>query len=240
VAPAPARSSSPWHPLAPHATRPAACALVAVARHQQHPNPTRPALPRGRCTRALTEGASGIQVDSVILPDGEQHKNLEVLNMVFTKALEARHDRTTTFLALGGGVIGDMTGFASACYQRGVAFVQVRCSTLWRRAHPCPCPGRTACVVWGEGGGERGGGARICTQASAARPRVRPPGWRGGGERSRLASWGAQARGLPSCPGVAAAFGLAACRRAGAAAQLAQARPPGRRPARPPPPPLTR
>ena len=45
--------------------------------------------------------------------------------MVWDKALECRMDRGTTFLALGGGVIGDMTGFAAACYQRGVYFVQV-------------------------------------------------------------------------------------------------------------------
>ena len=46
--------------------------------------------------------------------------------MVWDKALEVRLDRGTTFLALGGGVIGDMTGFAAACYQRGVHFIQVR------------------------------------------------------------------------------------------------------------------
>ena len=77
------------------------------------------------CIKALTEGGSKLQVDSVILPDGEAFKNLEVLQQVFDKALECRMDRGTTFLALGGGVIGDMTGFAAACYQRGVHFVQV-------------------------------------------------------------------------------------------------------------------
>lgn len=77
------------------------------------------------CIKALTADGSKIQVDSVILPDGEAHKNLETLQQVFDKALECRMDRGTTFLALGGGVIGDMTGFAAACYQRGVHFVQV-------------------------------------------------------------------------------------------------------------------
>lgn len=64
-------------------------------------------------------------MESVILPDGEEFKTMEVLGSVFTKALECRLDRGVTFLALGGGVIGDMTGFAAACYQRGVHFVQV-------------------------------------------------------------------------------------------------------------------
>lgn len=50
---------------------------------------------------------------------------MEVLGKVWDKALECRMDRGTTFVALGGGVIGDMTGFAAACYQRGVHFVQV-------------------------------------------------------------------------------------------------------------------
>lgn len=61
----------------------------------------------------------------MVLPDGEEFKSLEVLTKVFDKALEARLDRKCTFVALGGGVIGDMTGFAAAVYQRGVKFVQV-------------------------------------------------------------------------------------------------------------------
>ncbi|GAX83650.1 hypothetical protein CEUSTIGMA_g11075.t1 [Chlamydomonas eustigma] len=77
-----------------------------------------------KCTKALTADGK-LQVDTVILPDGEAHKNMEVLQMVWDKALECRMDRGTTFLALGGGVIGDMTGFAAACYQRGVHFVQI-------------------------------------------------------------------------------------------------------------------
>ncbi|KAJ9522302.1 hypothetical protein V8C86DRAFT_2515656 [Haematococcus lacustris] len=66
-----------------------------------------------------------LSVDTVILPDGEDHKNMEVLGAVWDKALACRMDRGTTFLALGGGVVGDMTGFAASCYQRGVHFVQV-------------------------------------------------------------------------------------------------------------------
>lgn len=66
-----------------------------------------------------------VQVDTVILPDGEQYKSLQVLEKVWDKALESRLDRGSTFLALGGGVIGDMCGFAASAYQRGVNFVQV-------------------------------------------------------------------------------------------------------------------
>jgi 3-dehydroquinate synthase len=67
----------------------------------------------------------------VVLPDGEEHKNMDVLGAVWDKALSARLDRGATFLALGGGVIGDMTGFAAACYQRGVDFVQARGAGIW-------------------------------------------------------------------------------------------------------------
>ena len=70
------------------------------------------------------------RIDSVILPDGEQYKTLDQLNTIFDDLLERRHNRTTTLIALGGGVIGDMTGFAAACYQRGVAFIQVPTTLL--------------------------------------------------------------------------------------------------------------
>lgn len=68
--------------------------------------------------------------EAVILPDGEQFKNLEVLNQVFDKLLNSRFSRKVTMIALGGGVIGDMTGFAAACYQRGVPFIQVPTTLL--------------------------------------------------------------------------------------------------------------
>ncbi|KAL3157215.1 hypothetical protein ABBQ38_001452 [Trebouxia sp. C0009 RCD-2024] len=64
-------------------------------------------------------------VEVVSLPDGEQYKSLEVLQQVWDKALQSRLDRNSTFIALGGGVIGDMCGFAAAAYQRGVHFIQV-------------------------------------------------------------------------------------------------------------------
>eukprot|EP00986_Skeletonema_menzelii_P005548 scaffold2049_cov134-Skeletonema_menzelii.AAC.7 len=63
-------------------------------------------------------------VDTVVVPDGEENKSYDVMAMVLDKALELGLDRKSTFVALGGGVIGDMVGFASAIYQRGVNFVQ--------------------------------------------------------------------------------------------------------------------
>lgn len=89
-------------------------------------NPTVAALYRETVLASLT----GLQVDSVLLPDGEAYKTLETLNSVFDALLRHRHNRRTTLLALGGGVTGDMTGFAAACYQRGVAFVQLPTTLL--------------------------------------------------------------------------------------------------------------
>ena len=65
-----------------------------------------------------------------VLPDGEAHKDWDTLNRVFDTLLGAQCDRRTTLVALGGGVIGDMTGFAAACYMRGVPFVQVPTTLL--------------------------------------------------------------------------------------------------------------
>ena len=70
------------------------------------------------------------QVLDVELPDGEQFKDWPALNQVFTRLLEEAADRKTVLYALGGGVIGDMTGFAAACYMRGVPFVQVPTTLL--------------------------------------------------------------------------------------------------------------
>jgi 3-dehydroquinate synthase len=66
----------------------------------------------------------------VILPDGEEYKTLEVLNRIFDAMLAARCDRQTTIIALGGGVVGDMAGFAAATYQRGVPFIQIPTTLL--------------------------------------------------------------------------------------------------------------
>jgi 3-dehydroquinate synthase len=66
----------------------------------------------------------------VELPDGEQFKDWATLNLIFTRLLEEAADRKTVLYALGGGVVGDMTGFAAACYMRGVPFVQVPTTLL--------------------------------------------------------------------------------------------------------------
>ncbi|MBV1787397.1 3-dehydroquinate synthase [Marinobacterium sp. D7] len=71
-----------------------------------------------------------LSVDSVILPDGEAYKDLDHLNLIFDALLDKRHNRTTTLIALGGGVVGDMTGFAAASYQRGVNFIQIPTTLL--------------------------------------------------------------------------------------------------------------
>lgn len=78
----------------------------------------------------LSGSLQGKAVDSVILPDGEAYKNWQTLNAIFDGLLEHRHTRKTTLIALGGGVVGDMTGFAAACYQRGVDFLQVPTTLL--------------------------------------------------------------------------------------------------------------
>jgi 3-dehydroquinate synthase len=65
------------------------------------------------------------QCDVVLLPAGEQHKNLAAWQSILDNLIQLNHDRTTTLLALGGGVIGDVTGFAAACYQRGVKYLQI-------------------------------------------------------------------------------------------------------------------
>jgi 3-dehydroquinate synthase len=72
----------------------------------------------------------GLQLDSLVLEDGEQHKHLDTVNLVFDYLLQQRHNRSTTLIALGGGVIGDMTGFAAAAYQRGVNFIQIPTTLL--------------------------------------------------------------------------------------------------------------
>lgn len=78
----------------------------------------------------MIERLADHEVGSTVLPDGEAFKNLETLNQIFDGLLEARHNRQTTVLALGGGVVGDMAGFAAACYQRGVDFIQLPTTLL--------------------------------------------------------------------------------------------------------------
>lgn len=74
--------------------------------------------------------ALGKTVATCILPDGEKYKNIEHLNLIFDALLASGFNRDCTVLALGGGVIGDMAGFASACFQRGVYFIQVPTTLL--------------------------------------------------------------------------------------------------------------
>jgi 3-dehydroquinate synthase len=80
----------------------------------------------GRVMGAL----EGFEAGSVILPDGEQYKTLEVWQRIFDELLQRRFSRQCTLVALGGGVIGDMAGFAAASYQRGVHFIQVPTTLL--------------------------------------------------------------------------------------------------------------
>ncbi len=79
---------------------------------------------------STTLQAAGKQVTPIILPDGEEEKNWENLMRIFDVLLKEKCDRKTTLMALGGGVIGDMTGFAAATYMRGVPFVQVPTTLL--------------------------------------------------------------------------------------------------------------
>ncbi|MCP4325442.1 MAG: 3-dehydroquinate synthase [Psychromonas sp.] len=78
------------------------------------------------CKNSLTQ----FDIDEVILPDGEKYKTLATFETILSALLENKHARDTTVIALGGGVIGDMAGFAAACYQRGVPFIQVPTTVL--------------------------------------------------------------------------------------------------------------
>jgi len=80
--------------------------------------------------RLRTALGTGMRTVDCVLPDGERFKNLETLQRVFDAAIDAHCDRHTTVVALGGGVVGDMAGFAAAVYQRGVPYVQVPTTLL--------------------------------------------------------------------------------------------------------------
>lgn len=80
---------------------------------------------------AVTDRLSGIdKCKSLILPDGEQFKTLDTLNLIYTALLEGGFSRDATLIALGGGVIGDMVGFVAATYQRGIQFIQIPTTLL--------------------------------------------------------------------------------------------------------------
>ena len=74
--------------------------------------------------------SAGVEIVPVILPDGEEHKNWQTLNVIFDALLSNRCERKSTIIALGGGVVGDLAGFAAASYQRGVPFIQVPTTLL--------------------------------------------------------------------------------------------------------------
>lgn len=74
--------------------------------------------------------AAGVNVLPIVLSDGEQFKNAETLNTIYDALLEHRCERNTTLIALGGGVIGDMTGYAAATFLRGVPFIQIPTTLL--------------------------------------------------------------------------------------------------------------
>ncbi len=80
--------------------------------------------------QAVKNSLQGFVVETVILPDGEQFKTLQYIEKIFDHLLEKKFSRNSTLIALGGGVIGDMGGFAAACYQRGIAFIQVPTTLL--------------------------------------------------------------------------------------------------------------
>jgi 3-dehydroquinate synthase len=81
-----------------------------------------------RLTQSLRN--AGVSVVEIILPDGEAYKNSETLNLIYDALLKNRCERSTTLIALGGGVIGDLTGYAAATYLRGVPFIQIPTTLL--------------------------------------------------------------------------------------------------------------
>lgn len=78
----------------------------------------------------ILERISAPQIETIILPDGEEYKNMETIEQILQSLFEAKFDRKSTLIALGGGVIGDMTGFAASIYQRGISFVQIPTTLL--------------------------------------------------------------------------------------------------------------
>ncbi len=78
----------------------------------------------------IMDGLNVSEKHSLVLPDGESHKTLATVETIFDALLEHRFSRTATLIALGGGVIGDIVGFAAACYQRGIPFIQIPTTLL--------------------------------------------------------------------------------------------------------------
>ena len=105
--------------LLPHLDQPRAVLVT---------NETVAPLYLGRVAAMLERHA--VRVDTVVLPDGEQYKNWQTLEKIYDTLVDTRAERTTPLIALGGGVIGDMTGFAAATWQRGAPFVQLPTTLL--------------------------------------------------------------------------------------------------------------
>ena len=80
--------------------------------------------------KKVEQQLAGYEIDIVILKDGEAEKNLANFEKIMAHMLENRHGRDTTLIALGGGVIGDISGFAASCYQRGIDFIQIPTTLL--------------------------------------------------------------------------------------------------------------
>ena len=78
----------------------------------------------------LKSALKPLAVESVALPNGEENKDWETLDLIFTALLKSGYGRDSALIALGGGVVGDLTGFAAACYQRGIPYVQVATTLL--------------------------------------------------------------------------------------------------------------
>lgn len=74
--------------------------------------------------------SSGYQAEAVLIPDGEEYKSLEQANRIYDELVEGKYDRKSVLVALGGGVIGDLTGFAAATYMRGIGFIQIPTTLL--------------------------------------------------------------------------------------------------------------
>lgn len=79
---------------------------------------------------SVTQQLGDFQVRTLVLPDGEEHKNLSTISRVFDALMEHRFNRNSTLIALGGGVIGDLVGFSAACFQRGIHFIQMPTTLL--------------------------------------------------------------------------------------------------------------
>lgn len=91
-------------------------------------NPTVEALYRPTLETSLAK--VGHQVTVIQVPDGEPHKNLETLGGIYDQLIAARFERGSVLIALGGGVVGDLTGFAAATFLRGVAYIQIPTTLL--------------------------------------------------------------------------------------------------------------